>query len=329
MQFLRHNWRNKSDIDDLRQDVYVRVCEAAQKEIPATDAKPFVFATARNLLIDRVRREQIVPIEAVADLDALDIAADEPGPDRSVIARDELRRVAGRARSTAAALPRGACCCAVEGLSRREIASAHGHHRRHRHRHLADGMRALADALYGEDARMSGAPQRADRLPTRQISKRAPPIGSSSAAIARTGARTIRPHSMPGSRNRPRISVAYWRLDAAWDRTERLARCARPRPKRAGARASCRCCLKIAAAFAVVAVLGAAATQLSAQPRDAHFLHAGGRARNRELRRRHRNRTQHRHGPARAHDDGRAHRLARQGRSLFPGQARCRPILSS
>ena len=72
MQFLQHNWRNKSDIADLRQDVYVQVYEAACERFPTPEQ--FVFATARNLLIDRVRREQVVPIEAVADLDALEIA---------------------------------------------------------------------------------------------------------------------------------------------------------------------------------------------------------------------------------------------------------------
>src|SRR6185437_16325728 len=36
MQFLRQNWRDKADIADLRQDVYVRVFEAAQKQIPDT-----------------------------------------------------------------------------------------------------------------------------------------------------------------------------------------------------------------------------------------------------------------------------------------------------
>src|SRR5580692_7002477 len=70
MQFLQHNWRNKSDVADLRQDVYVQVYEAALRQIP-DKPKQFVFATARNLLVDRVRREQVVPIEAVADLDAL------------------------------------------------------------------------------------------------------------------------------------------------------------------------------------------------------------------------------------------------------------------
>jgi len=41
----------------------------------------------------RVRRGQVVPIDAVADLDALGIAIDAPGPDRSVMAREQLRRL--------------------------------------------------------------------------------------------------------------------------------------------------------------------------------------------------------------------------------------------
>ena len=80
MRYLQHNWRNQNDIKDILQDVYVRVCEAAQKDIPRS-TKPFVFTTARNLLINRVRDSQVIPIEAVADLDALMTAADEPGPD--------------------------------------------------------------------------------------------------------------------------------------------------------------------------------------------------------------------------------------------------------
>jgi len=61
VQFLRRSWRNTSDIPDLLQEVYMRVCEAAQKQIPVP-AKPFVFAVARNLVIDHVRREHVVSI---------------------------------------------------------------------------------------------------------------------------------------------------------------------------------------------------------------------------------------------------------------------------
>jgi RNA polymerase sigma factor (sigma-70 family) len=149
MQFLRHNWRNKSDIADLLQDVYVRVYEAALKQIPES-ARAFVFATARNLLINRVRREQIIPIEAVADLDALGIAMDEPGPDRNVIARDELRRL----QEILDRLPRRSreaiVMKQVEGLSRREIAARMGVTEKTVKWHLNEGVRALADILYGE-----------------------------------------------------------------------------------------------------------------------------------------------------------------------------------
>ncbi len=89
IRLLRRSVRNQNDVDDLCQDIYVRIYEAARREIPHP-AKPFVFAIARNLLVDRVRREHVVPIEAVADLDALGIAIDAPEPDQAIIAREEL-----------------------------------------------------------------------------------------------------------------------------------------------------------------------------------------------------------------------------------------------
>jgi RNA polymerase sigma factor (sigma-70 family) len=145
MQFLQHNWRNKSDIADLRQEIYVRVLEAAQSQIP-NNAAQFMFRTARNLLTDRVRREHVVPIEA-ADLDGLEIAVDEPGPDRTLIARDELRYL-----QTALDLLPPRCREAfvlgrIEGLSGREIAARMGIGVATVSEHLANGLCALADSL--------------------------------------------------------------------------------------------------------------------------------------------------------------------------------------
>src|SRR6185437_10845241 len=90
MQYLRRNWSNTDEIADLRQDVYMRVFEAAKREIPQA-AKSFVFTTARNLLIDRVRREQVVPIEAMTGREGLTIASGGREAERTGRGRDALR----------------------------------------------------------------------------------------------------------------------------------------------------------------------------------------------------------------------------------------------
>ena len=151
VQFLHHSWRNKEDIADLRQEIYVRVYEAARKQIPHP-AKPFVFAVARNLLIDRIRRKHIVPIEVAADWESLNVAADEPSPDRSVIARDELDRLQAALDCLPPRCREAVVLGRIETLTRRQIAERMGISEATVTEHLTKGMRALANILYGEPA---------------------------------------------------------------------------------------------------------------------------------------------------------------------------------
>jgi len=148
MHYLQHNWRDRNAIADLRQEVYARVFEAACEQIPDRP-KQFVFATARNLLIDRVRQAQIVPIEVVADFEALEIARDAPGPDRSVIARDELRRLQTALDQLPPRCREAVILRKVDGLSLREIAQRMGIAEKTVKAHLNDGVKALADMRYG------------------------------------------------------------------------------------------------------------------------------------------------------------------------------------
>jgi len=149
MHFLRSNWRNKDDIEDLRQDVYLRVCEAAQREFP-DQVRPFVLATARNLLINRARRERVVPIEAIADLDAMGIALDAPSPERAVIARDELRRLQSAIDHLPPRCREAIILGRVDGLTGREIAARMGISEKTASEHLAKGIYALTETLHGE-----------------------------------------------------------------------------------------------------------------------------------------------------------------------------------
>jgi RNA polymerase sigma-70 factor (ECF subfamily) len=149
VQFLRKASRNASDLDDLRQEVYTRLYETAKKEIPE-HTRPLLFRIARHLLIDRARRAQIVSIEAVENLENLNLAIDEPGPDRAVIAREELRRM----QTALDKLPRryrmAVVMRKVEGLTTREIALRLGIAEKTVEKHLTEGVRALANILYRE-----------------------------------------------------------------------------------------------------------------------------------------------------------------------------------
>jgi RNA polymerase sigma factor (sigma-70 family) len=147
-RFIRRHCASSDEVSDLRQEVYVRVYEAARRARPLL-TKPFVFMTARNLLRDHARRARIVSIEAVADLEALNAVGDDAPADRVVSAREELRRLQ-------AALDRLPPRCRevvalrkIHGLSQREVARQLGITEDTVERQVSKGVRALAAALYG------------------------------------------------------------------------------------------------------------------------------------------------------------------------------------
>src|SRR6185437_12673912 len=113
--------RSKADVEDLRQDVYMRVCAAAYKEIP-DPARPLVFTIARNLLIDQVRHEQVIPIDVVENIDVLNVAIDERTPDRTIIAREELRKLQAALEKLSERERTAIVMQKIDGLSTREIA---------------------------------------------------------------------------------------------------------------------------------------------------------------------------------------------------------------
>jgi RNA polymerase sigma-70 factor (ECF subfamily) len=149
MRFLAKNWRNKFDLEDFRQEIYAQVLDAAEDSIP-DQTKPFVFSVARNLLIDRFRKEQIVPIEAVAELDTLKVPSDEPGPERSAVSRDHLRRLQLGIEQLPPRCREAVVLKRIEGLSRREIAERMNIAEQTVSEYIAYGMRILADVTYGE-----------------------------------------------------------------------------------------------------------------------------------------------------------------------------------
>jgi RNA polymerase sigma factor (sigma-70 family) len=93
MRFLARTWPNRDELPDLRQEIYIRVCEAAVAGRPQFP-KAFLFSVARHLMIDRRRRERIVSIQAAGDRDFSNDLIDEKSPERHAGAHQELARLA-------------------------------------------------------------------------------------------------------------------------------------------------------------------------------------------------------------------------------------------
>jgi RNA polymerase sigma factor (sigma-70 family) len=153
MQYLHRNWRRKDDIPDLRNDIYVLVYQAALQKIP-DKPQQFVVTTARNLLINRLRHERIVPMEAVSDLDALHAALDAPSPEHTAIARDELRLLQTALERLPKRTREVVLMRRVEGFSRAEISVRLGISEETVSAHVSDGIRALTDMLFGATAEL-------------------------------------------------------------------------------------------------------------------------------------------------------------------------------
>jgi RNA polymerase sigma factor (sigma-70 family) len=148
MRFLRRSWPHPQDLHDLRQETYIRVYEAAARSRPR-QAKAFLFATAKHLIMDRVRRQRIVTIDSVGDLETLDVIIDEMSPERRIGARQELRALAQAFDDLPPKCRETVWLRRVDRLPQRQVAARMGVTEKTVEKHLMKGMRLLTNALLG------------------------------------------------------------------------------------------------------------------------------------------------------------------------------------
>lgn len=146
-RYLRRLWVNHAEVPDFRQEIYIRVYESAAKVRP-TAPKAFLFATARNFVADKFRRERIVSIDYTQDLDALNVLVDELSPDQRLSARQELRCLCSALDQLSDDCRDVIWLRRVEGLSQREAARRLGMPEGTLESHLCRGLRALTKAVF-------------------------------------------------------------------------------------------------------------------------------------------------------------------------------------
>ncbi|HWY60792.1 MAG TPA: RNA polymerase sigma factor [Rhizomicrobium sp.] len=145
-RLLRRNWRDVEEVADLRQEAYVKIYEAAQRERPSP-VKPFLIMIARNLMIDRLRRNNVVSIETMNDLDWSNISEIAPSPEDRVAARQQLTRMQAALDQLPPRCREVIVLRRVHGFSQREVAKKMGIKEETVENQVMKGMRVLADAV--------------------------------------------------------------------------------------------------------------------------------------------------------------------------------------
>ncbi|MBL8270957.1 RNA polymerase sigma factor [Steroidobacter sp.] len=147
-RYIARVWPRQAEVADLRHEVYIRVLEAAARSRPLSP-KSFLFTTTRHLLTDRARRNRIVSIELLEDLNSLNVLVDEISPERLTSARQQLRRVSDILNQLPDRCRDVVWMRKVENLPQKQIAARLGIAETTVEKHLVRGMQMLGDLFHG------------------------------------------------------------------------------------------------------------------------------------------------------------------------------------
>jgi RNA polymerase sigma factor (sigma-70 family) len=149
--YLSRFFKNVADIEDVVQETYARLLALSD---PASNAvrnwHAFLFTTARNVALDRIRRSRVVSLDALAEMGNADVLDQAPSIDEALNARQELALLL----ETIASLPdrcrETLTLRKLYGLSQREIAQRLEITESTVEKHVAYGVRLCAERMFAK-----------------------------------------------------------------------------------------------------------------------------------------------------------------------------------
>lgn len=147
------------DPEDARQDIYIKVWQAAGRTRPP-QPRFFLFAVARNHLTDIARQRRVVPIDLLQDSAAFSVLVDEVSPERQAGSFQELERLIDAFEHLPDRCREVVWMKRVEGASQREIAQRLSIAEATVEAHLVRGMRMLTQFFHSGDGPRESRPAR-------------------------------------------------------------------------------------------------------------------------------------------------------------------------
>jgi RNA polymerase sigma-70 factor (ECF subfamily) len=137
-----------ADVADVIQDAYARLLAlgtAERARIVSPDA--YLFATARHLALDRLRRQPVVSLEALTELERSSVLGYGHEPFVEVNAQQELALMESAIASLPERCRQVLSLRAIEGMPQKEIAKRLGIAEHTVEKHLAHGVRLCAERM--------------------------------------------------------------------------------------------------------------------------------------------------------------------------------------
>ena len=149
--YLSRFFKNVADVEDVVQETYARLLSLNDADsIAVRNWHAFLFASARNVALDRIRKARVVSLDTLAEMGSADVLDQTPSADEALNARQELALLL----ETIASLPDR--CREVltlrklYGLSQREIAQRLAITESTVEKHVAYGVRLCAERMFAK-----------------------------------------------------------------------------------------------------------------------------------------------------------------------------------
>jgi RNA polymerase sigma factor (sigma-70 family) len=124
--WLRRRFETQVDIDDIVQEACMRVLQAREQGEPLASPKAFLFATARNLAVDRLRRHEVSRTDFLEEIDSVHVLDERDGIPETLARNQELALLTEAIQSLPARCRQILTLRKLYGLSHREIAARLG-----------------------------------------------------------------------------------------------------------------------------------------------------------------------------------------------------------
>jgi len=157
--WLRRRLSLRQDVDDVVQETYAIL--AAMADVShIQQPRAYVYSVAHSVVLQQLRRAQVVSIEAVAEIDRVAIVGDEVSPERLASSRQELARIGALIDGLPEKCREAFVLRRVEGYSQREIAQRMQISENTVEKHICKGIRVLMDSMKRDDTGMQDDKER-------------------------------------------------------------------------------------------------------------------------------------------------------------------------